>query len=156
MPIDYDIIESIIHLGLDDIPATMKRAKALQNVKSMDDFIKLVIGFKRVSNIIASHKEFSAVDENLISEESELVLYRKYLELKSDMDDLLQSNDFDKMINRLIQYGEFIDNFFDDVLVNVDNEAVKYNRYNQLNLIRKLFLNVADVAKIVVNGEIKQ
>ncbi len=154
--IDYDIIESIIHLGLDDIPATMKRAKALQNVKSMDDFIKLVIGFKRVSNIIASHKEFSAVDENLISEESELVLYRKYLELKSDMDDLLQSNDFDKMINRLIQYGEFIDNFFDDVLVNVDNEAVKYNRYNQLNLIRKLFLNVADVAKIVVNGEIKQ
>lgn len=154
--IDYDIIESVLHIDYNNIPVLIKRAKALQQVKSKKDFIKLVIGFKRVSNIIADVETFSPVNRTLLIAEKELHLHNSYVDLKSKIDPLLVVNDFSPMIQLLIQFGVDIDSFFDDVLVNVENEELKVNRYNLLHQIKELFMNVADISKIVVDGEIKK
>jgi len=149
--IEYDVIDSVTHIDPNNIPDLIHRAKALQDFKKRVDFIKLVLGFKRVSNIIAEASGISAVKIDLLQEEMEQILYTKYINLK--IEKLLPEKNYEEILTLLVEFGSTIDKFFDDVLVNVEDEQLKQNRYNMLACIRKLFLQVADLSKIVVENE---
>ena len=151
--IEYDVIDSVTHIDPTNIPDLIHRAKALQNFKKQEDFIKLVLGFKRVSNIIAEVKETSPVKMDLLQEEMEQILYANYLKLKINIEKLLPEKNYQEILSLLVEFGSTIDKFFDDVLVNVDELQIKQNRYNILANIRKLFLQVADLSKLVVDNE---
>ncbi|RLC58813.1 MAG: glycine--tRNA ligase subunit beta [Candidatus Cloacimonadota bacterium] len=151
--IEYDVIDSVTHIDPTNIPDLIHRAKALQNFKKQEDFIKLVLGFKRVSNIIAEVKETSPVKMDLLQEEMEQILYANYLKLKINIEKLLPEKNYQEILSLLVEFGGTIDKFFDDVLVNVDELQIKQNRYNILANIRKLFLQVADLSKLVVDNE---
>ncbi|MCF7792642.1 MAG: glycine--tRNA ligase subunit beta [Candidatus Cloacimonetes bacterium] len=151
--IEYDVIESVMHIDFSVIPDLVKRASALQNFKKRDDFIKLVLGFKRVSNIIAEQEDISEIKEKLLQEESEKVLFAELAELKHKAEKLLSNKKYEEILEELVKFGYFIDKFFDDVLVNVEEDEIRLNRYNLLNEIRQLFLEIADISKIVVESE---
>ncbi len=151
--IDYDVIESVMHIDHSNITDLKQRASDLQKFKQREDFIKLVIGFKRVSNIIAEAKNLGAVNIRLLREKTEKILYEKYLALSDSLEKSLQKKDYEKVMENLVSFSMLIDNFFDDVLVNVPDEELRQNRYNLLGKIRKLFLHVADIAKIVVEEQ---
>lgn len=150
--IDYDVIDSVMHIDFSNIPDLLRRAVALQSVKAQSDFIKLVLGFKRVSNIIADYDKLDEVDVSLLKNETEILFYKEYKKLKTKIIKLLKINDYEEILEILIGFGEKIDNFFDDVLVNVDDKALQQNRLNLLKLIRDLFIKVADISKIVVEN----
>ncbi len=150
--IDYDIIDSVMHIDHSNIPDLITRAQALQELKKQEDFIKLVLGFKRVSNIIADVKDSSKVKREMLQEEMELKLYTQYLDLEIKIEKLLPYKNYKKILEELIEYGSVIDKFFDEVLVNVENAEIKQNRYNILFCVRELFLQVADLSKLIVNG----
>ncbi len=151
--IDYDIIESVMHIDHSNIPDLIHRAKALQNFKQKENFIKLVLGFKRVSNIIAEAKEFEEVNAKLFIEDTEKLLYEKCSFLENQINDLLPKKEYETILEKLVIYGAVIDKFFDDVLVNIEDNDLRRNRYNLLKKIRELFLKVADISRIVVEGE---
>jgi len=150
--IDYDIIDSVMHIDHSNIPDLINRAEALQELKKQGDFIKLVLGFKRVSNIISEIKDIGNVDEKLLTEESEIQLYTEFIRLSTIINNYLLLKDYGKALNEFILFGATIDKFFDDVMVNVDDEKIRNNRYYLLSNIRTLFLNVADLNRIVVDG----
>ncbi len=151
--IDYDVIESVMHIDHSNIPDLVHRAEALKNFLQREDFIKLVLGFKRVSNIIAEAKNLGEIDTKLFCEDTEKLLYERYLVLVEKIKSLLLKKEYEKILEELVIYGATIDKFFDDVLVNIEDMKLRQNRYNLLNKIRKLFLQVADISKIVVEGE---
>ena len=151
--IDYDIIDSVMHIDHSNIPDLITRAEALQELKRQENFIKLVLGFKRVSNIIAEVKETSTVKQEMLLEKMEQILYTQYLDLKVKIEELLSDKNYKNILKELVEYGSTIDNFFDEVLVNVEDTEIKRNRYNILFCIRELFLQVADLSKLVVEGE---
>lgn len=150
--IDYDVIESVMPIDHAVIPNLVKRAEALQSFKSREDFIKLVLGFKRVSNIIAEQKELSSTNETLLQEKQEVLLYSELKKLQSSAHDFLNTKNYDQLLEELVIFGSFIDNFFDNVLVNVEQEELRRNRYNLLYEIRQLFMQVADISKIIVEN----
>jgi glycyl-tRNA synthetase beta chain len=150
--IDYDVIESVMHIDHSNIPDLILRAKALQNFKQREDFIKLVLGFKRVSNIIEA-AEMSEVNEKLLKEKTEIFLYKEYNILKEKIGKQLPAKAYEEVLQELVVFGAVIDKFFDDVLVNIEDMKLRQNRYNLLDKIRELFLQVADISKIVVEGE---
>ncbi|MEA2096830.1 MAG: glycine--tRNA ligase subunit beta, partial [Candidatus Cloacimonadota bacterium] len=150
--IDYDIIDSVMHIDHSNIPDLIHRAEALQELKKQEDFIKLVLGFKRVSNIIAEVKSISDVKQEILQEKMERTLYTQYLDLKVRIEELLPDKNYKKILEELVKYGSTIDDFFDEVLVNVEDIEIKQNRYNILFCIRELFLQVADLSKLVVDG----
>ncbi len=154
--IDYDIIDSVTHISFANIPDLIKRAKALQKLKRQEHFIRLVLGFKRVSNIILDTEIKNELKQDLLIEDQEKHLHKKYLELHSEIDHFLKEKNYDLILQKLVQFGQEIDKFFDEVLVNIDDEALKRNRYELLNMIRQLFLQVADISKIVIEGEEKR
>ncbi|NQV18276.1 MAG: glycine--tRNA ligase subunit beta [Armatimonadetes bacterium] len=151
--IDYDVIESVMHIDHSNITDLKQRASDLQKFKQREDFIKLVIGFKRVSNIIAEAKNLGTVNIQLLHENTEKILYKKYLTLSDSLEKSLQKKNYENIMENLVSFSILIDNFFDDVLVNVPDEELRQNRYNLLGKIRKLFLHVADIAKIVVEEQ---
>ncbi|MDY6914854.1 MAG: glycine--tRNA ligase subunit beta [Candidatus Cloacimonadota bacterium] len=150
--LDYDVIDSVMHIDYADIPDLKQRALDMQKFKEKPEFNKLVIGFKRVSNILSDQKEFLPFQPELLQETAEKMLYEKYLILKQNIEELLPHKDYEKIMFKLVEFGKYIDIFFDEVLVNTENEKLRKNRYSLLLLLRKLFLKVADIALIVVNN----
>jgi len=147
--IEYDVIDSVMHIDHNDIPDLWSRARALQELKKSSDFINLVTGFKRVSNIIENYQEYVPFKKSLIQHNSEKELYDKYLILQKEIGKFLAGKEYGTVLKLLIEYGTIIDKFFDDVLVNVEEDELRKNRYALLLLIRNLFLKVADLSKIV-------
>ncbi|KQC10895.1 MAG: hypothetical protein APR54_11530 [Candidatus Cloacimonas sp. SDB] len=147
--IEYDVIDSVMHVDHTYIPDLWSRARALQKLKKSSDFINLVTGFKRVSNIIENFQESFPFKKNMIQHNSEKDLYDKYLILQEQIGKFLDKKEYSTVLQLLIEYGTTIDKFFDDVLVNVEEDELRKNRYSLLLMIRNLFLKVADLSKIV-------
>jgi glycyl-tRNA synthetase beta chain len=62
----------------------------------------------------------------------------------------LEKGAYEAALTELAALREPVDAFFDDVMVNVDDEAVRNNRLNLLRNLRELFLNVADISQLAV------
>ena len=151
--IAYDVIDSVMHIDKSHIYDLENRAKALNDLKSKPNFIHLVIGFKRVANIIAETTEFVPFDKNKLVEPEEINLYKSLQKLHNDIDSALQKKDYPLALQYLISFGKVIDAFFDAVLVNCDDEVLHNNRHSLLREVKNEFLRVADLSLIVLETE---
>ncbi len=148
--IDYDVIDSVMHIDSARPVELRYRALALQSARLKPDFIKLVIGFKRVSNIIAEAGNFVAPDPGLFQQVEETALHTELMSVGDKIANALTRHDYPLAIDILVNYGSYIDSFFDAVLVNTDDQSIRANRYGLLNLVRKEFLKVADLSLLVI------
>lgn len=151
--ISYDVINSVMHIDKSHLTALEKRAATIQELKEHPDFIKLVIGFKRVANIIAADQSFCEFEAKAMREPQEQALYSGLGELRAKIDAALSEGDYRKSLDYLIEFGGVIDSFFDAVLVNCEDQKLQANRHALLSLVRSEFLRVADLSMIVLDGE---
>lgn len=151
--IAYDVIDSVAHLNLGSLPDLKRRAGALQEFRSREDFLRLVIGFKRASNIIAGEQEFTPVSEPLLADDAEKQLHASLQSLRGEIDRKLESSDYMGTIALLVEFGRQIDRFFDEVLVNCEDQVMRSNRHSLLNEVKQEFLRVADLSRIVIENE---
>lgn len=151
--ISYDVVDSVMHIDKSRINDLERRAEALNALKTQPDFINLVIGFKRVANIIAETREFAVLNSALLFEVAEQELFSGLNKLQKDIDLALAGRDYSQALKLLIDYGKSIDAFFEAVLVNCDDSALRANRHALLSLIKKEFLRVADLSLIVLESE---
>jgi glycyl-tRNA synthetase beta chain len=143
----YDVIDSVIHLKGSNIPDILARAIAVEQFRQRADFINLVLGFKRVSNIISEVEDFGEVQLGLLEEAAEQNLYREYRELQLEF---AKTSSYPEMLERLVGFSTYINIFFDEVLVNTEENRLRRNRYNLLGRVREEFLKVADLSLLVV------
>ena len=61
---------------------------------------------------------------------------------------LFEQRDYEAALSQLAGLRETVDIFFDDVMVMVDDEALRDNRLALLNQLRNLFLQVADLSRL--------
>jgi glycyl-tRNA synthetase beta chain len=153
--IEYDVTDSVMHIEYGKLIHLLERAISLQSFKSNADFVRLVVGFKRVSNIIKDVKAIKAVDVETFIESAESELYAALLSLEQSIAVDLQLMNYTAVLEHLVSIRAAIDRFFDEVLVNTDDELVKQNRFALLSAIRSAFLQVADLSLIVVEGDKK-
>jgi glycyl-tRNA synthetase beta chain len=150
LDLDYDVIDSLMHLSLASLPDLRRRAIALQSYKQREDFLKLVIGFKRAANIIGETDEFAELNPVLLTEPAERILHDRLQELRIQNKAALESFAYPAAIANLIAFGAYIDSFFDAVLVNCEDERLRANRHALLNEVRSEFLRMADISRIVI------
>jgi glycyl-tRNA synthetase beta chain len=149
--IGYDVIESVMHVDKSNVSDLLIRAREVESFRQREDFRELVLGFKRVSNIISDHKSFCEVKAELLSEAAEKQLYKQYQVLCEELEKL--AGNYGRMMEKLVNFSDHINRFFDEVLVNVEDRDIRTNRYNLLSKIREEFLGVADLALIVVEDK---
>ena len=147
--IEYDVIDAVMESGFANISDTILRAKNLQNLKSKDEFRKLIIGFKRVTNILSSSKNVNKLDTKLFEKNEEISLYQKMNNLAPKYQKYVESQNYQKALNMLISLKDDIDDFFDNVMVMVKDEKIRENRMALLRLLNGHFVKIADLSKIV-------
>ncbi len=152
--IAYDVIDSVIDYDFTNIAEIKKRALAIQKFKGSTDFEGLVLGYKRVSNILTKEKNFSEVNNALLTDANEKALHEYFKKYEAEISVNLINQNYAESMQVLVSARSLIDNFFDNVMVNVEEEEIKQNRLNLLFYIKSVFIKLADLDKIVV--EIKK
>ena len=107
---------------------------------------------KRVSNILAKLEDVSTlvgVDGTLLSDTAEKALAEKVAEKQARVAPLFATRQYEQALSQLADLREPVDAFFEDVMVMVDDEALRHNRLSLLKQLRDLFLEVADISQLV-------
>ena len=142
--VNPSVIRAVLATGESNILEIDKKIKLLNRIVESDDFKDLSQTFKRVANIV---KDFDInsikVDENLFEKDEEKKLWNEFKKVKN-------INDLEKKLDFLISLKPLIDKFFDNVMVNVQDEKIKHNRKSLIASIYKEFLDIADIKEITL------
>ena len=128
----------------------LARVHAVDKFKALEEAEALAAANKRVANILAKQNvevtDTVNIDESLLAEEAEKALYVELKAAQKEVDIAVPSQDYTRILTALATLRNVIDNFFDNVMVMADDEAVKNNRLALLSLLRQLFLTTADIS----------
>ena len=145
MPVD--VIMAVQALGVDSPLDFDKRIRAVQHFRALPEATALAAANKRVANILAKETfAAGAVDASLLIEPAERALYDVLEGLQPQVEPLLAARDYTPALSKLSALRDPIDRFFDGVMVNSDDAALKLNRVRLLARLRGLFMSVADVS----------
>jgi len=151
--IRYDIAAAVMETSWQQPAQALVRANALAAFRDEPEFLKLVVGQKRVANILKGQTLDGTPDESLLTEPTEKLLWQESQRVEPDLDRCLDAHDYRHAFELLLSLRPTIDKFFDDVLVMAKEEDVRTNRLRLLAYVRSLFGRLADLSKIVIEGE---
>ena len=143
---EVDAVISSRPCYLNDI---ISKLEAIKKFSGLDQCKNLASANKRVSNIL---KKFTGsiekIDESLFEEVEEIQLFKTITKLNPVIIEALNKKNFIGALNSLVDLKEPIDQFFENVMVNSDNEKIKINRHNLLNQLHISLNSVADISKL--------
>ncbi|MGJ8692915.1 MAG: glycine--tRNA ligase subunit beta [Thalassotalea sp.] len=144
--VSVDIIQSVLAKAPSAPLDFDKRVKAVTYFKTLDAAQALAAANKRVGNILAKFEGElnSQVNSDLACEAVEHALIESVNTCSAKLLEL--AGDYQAMLTTLASLKTPIDDFFDNVMVMADDEAVKVNRLTLLANIRASFLNIADIS----------
>lgn len=151
--IRHDIISAVMANGDDDLMRVVARAKALQDFLSTENGTNLLAGYKRASNIVSAEEKkdgvkFEAVDTAILGAVEANQLAVELTKATKKVHDALQQEAFSDAMDALATLRKPVDDFFDKVMVNVDDKAQRLSRLGLLHHIRRLMNDIADFSQI--------
>ena len=155
--IRQDIIEtSLINFNLDNLLIIFIKAKKLNKIINKEIGLNLIQNYKRSYNILNSEKNvisnenLSTVDPTLFNNDYEKDLYKKLQYIRKNLTNIRIENDYDAQLILLSSAKQEITNFFENVIVNDNDENLKKNRLLLLKLVCKTFDKYFSFAKIEI------
>jgi len=144
----FDVVEAVVSISFDELVDIQHRIDALREAKEWQDFQSIVIAFKRAMNILRGASYKKGVDPSLLTESSEKNLYQAFFKAEERAGTHLNKRDYPSVLLEMTQLKKPIDEFFDQVMVMVEDEAIRNNRLALLDEIGQLFLRIADFSKL--------
>jgi glycyl-tRNA synthetase beta chain len=146
--ISVDVIQAVLARRPSSPADFDRRVKAVSHFRILAEAESLAAANKRVNNILAKNNVTSdaAVVNALLAEEAEKVLAAQVAELTDALAPVYAAGDYQGALTQLASLREAVDNFFDNVMVMAEDEAVKNNRLALLSQLSRLFLNTADIS----------
>ncbi len=144
---EQDVIKAATSVGFDDLQDCVLRIEALRNIRSREAFVVLSGSFKRIRNITKENMA-TEVREDLLVEQAEKELYEVVERVRSDVQPLIDKQEYDKALEVLLQMKQPVDLFFDQVMVMADDERIRVNRLNLLTVLRELVLRIGDISRM--------
>ncbi|MFA9239573.1 MAG: glycine--tRNA ligase subunit beta [Candidatus Paceibacteria bacterium] len=141
------VLKAVLGSGETDIYKISQKLCALNPIVQSDNFKEYVATFKRVANIIKDIDTSTSltIDEKLFENNEETELYTKYIQISSK-GYVTYEEELEALFSLKIQ----LDNFFDNVFVNHENEEIKMNRKNLIGLVYQGFKSIADIKEITI------
>ncbi|ARP66732.1 glycine--tRNA ligase subunit beta [Mesorhizobium sp. WSM1497] len=149
----HDLIDAVITPQSDDLLQIVRRVEALGSFLGTEDGKNLLAGTKRAANILAAEeKKKTAVAETvepaLFRADTEKSLFAAVNQAEKQAGEAIQNDDFSGALLALSVLREPVDSFFEHVLVNDEDQAVRANRLALLARIRAATGQVADFSRI--------
>lgn len=127
-----------------------KRVRAVMAFRKLKEADSLTAANKRIRNILkqGGDVDWDHVSEELLQESAEKNLANKIKTLSKEITPLFDKGDYTTAMKKLAALRPEVDDFFDKVMVMVDEEAVRDNRLALLSGLSQLFLRVADLSRL--------
>jgi glycyl-tRNA synthetase beta chain len=123
------------------------RVEAIHTVRPTPDFEPLAASFKRIKNILkqANVETTGPVNPELLTSGPERDLYEGFKAASAD----IEGKTYEETLARISQLRPKVDLFFDKILVNDPEEAIRMNRLALLESLLTEFSSIADFSEIV-------
>jgi glycyl-tRNA synthetase beta chain len=144
----FDVTEAVLSISFDEMLDVQGRIDALKKARQWKDFESIVIAFKRAMNILKGSSYKKELNPSFFAEKVEQSLYQSLLKARERIGLHLNQRDYPSALLEMTQMKKPIDDFFDGVMVMVEDEAIRNNRLALLDEIGKLFLRIADFSKL--------
>ncbi len=163
MGVTENLRDDVIHAvtGYDtkecDLVDLAGRMRAMQATTSLPEFDPLMVGFNRANNILKKEgvkkTELPPVNPSLFQDDAERELYAQLTSMEERYDGFLKKHQYQEALQCSVQLKPYIDRFFESVMVNVEDPALRGNRLSLLrNVVDGFFGKFADFSQIVVQG----
>ncbi|PPD16421.1 MAG: glycine--tRNA ligase subunit beta [Methylobacterium sp.] len=153
----HDLVDAVLANGEanDDLLLVVRRVEALGKFLETEDGKSLLAGAKRATNILRAEEKKdgegafeAASDPALLTEESEKALHAALSRAGEAAMVALEKPDYEAAMRAMASLRAPVDAFFDAVMVNADDPAIRKNRLALLATLRRVTRQVADFTKI--------
>lgn len=148
--LDREVPHNVIELILSNPTVTVAQADGLVKAimaHRIDENVELVQAYTRMFNLVKS-ETYQAVDEMLLSDEAEKALFKEAILAYENSQTALENKDYDKVVAIPETLVPAINKFFEDVMVMVDDAAVKANRLQLVRLAYESMAVIGDVSTL--------
>jgi len=158
--IRHDIIEaSISTLSLNKLYSTFEKARCLNKIINKKIGIDITSSYKRASNILASELKDNKIeienttDPGIFRSEFEKNLFKRITEIKKYYSTINNDENYEKSLFILAEAKKEVFEFFDNVKVNEENETLRKNRLELINMLCKTFQNFTNFQLLKASNE---
>ncbi len=158
--IRFDIIEaSISSSSLNKLFSSFEKAKYLNKIINDQVGLDIISSFKRASNILDSEMKnreveiTNSTDPGIFKTEAEKNLYKKIIEINKYYSNINNNENYGQSLLILAGAKKEIFDFFDNVKVNEENETLRKNRLELINMLCKTFQNFINFRFLKTNNE---
>ena len=144
--IRYDIVEAVLQSGEKDVNTLFANAKVLQAHSEEESFKTIMEALARVVNISGNPDESIPVQKDLLETASEKNLYVQI----NHLDLALSHGDPEADYTALAAIAPYIEAYFDENMVMVEDVAIRSNRLNTLGNLALSIMQFADVRKLIL------
>jgi glycyl-tRNA synthetase beta chain len=143
----FDAVRASASLSLPDFDA---RLQALAAFLARPEGASLAAANKRIANILK--KSEAALQQEvaapLLRESAELALHAAMQSIRAQVQDAVQARQYARALDFLAGLKGAVDEFFDHVLVNDPDTALRSNRLALLAQLRAMFSGIADLSRL--------
>jgi len=150
-----DIIESAtLNYNIDNILKIYKKTLTLNKLISKEIGKDVIFSYKRASNIISNELKNNKIeltgsaDPGLFKNEFEKILFKKIHEIRKDFTSIGRDDDYEGILKTLSSARKEVNEFFDNVIVNDQDELIKKNRLELLQMLCKTFDKYLNFSKV--------
>lgn len=147
--IRYDIVEAVLAEEVSSPSLILAKAKVLMNQLKDNEFKHQVEAYTRVANLVHANPPTEPFQDRLLDQPAEYALFEMYQKAKESFGYALNKQNAEEMYKALQLLVPVIHEFFDHVMVMVDDQRIRQNRLALLQLIHQLTNQFADFRKIV-------
>ena len=158
--IRFDIIDATISsFSLNKLFSSFEKAKSLNKIINNQVGLDIISSFKRASNILDSEMRDNKVEINnttdpgIFKTDFEKNLYKKISEIKKYYLDVNNDENYEESLSILAGTKKEVFEFFDNVKVNEENETLRKNRLELINMLCKTFQNFINFQLLKANNE---
>ncbi len=136
-----------------DLTDLFDKMQSLQQITLRAEFDPLIVGFKRAHRLTEKEQwDRKPVESGLFREAAESALHQTAQTSHEAYAAAMRSGEYGQALDVLVRMKGPIDDFFNAVMVNADDPAVRGNRLSLLKTVDDLFMSFADFSQIMVQG----
>lgn len=149
---DLELVRAVVASGYDDVTDVVQRLEALEVLAPEPSWRDLVKAVERTHNITRDYTGTLQVDENLLQEAEEQKLWKLYEDTSETVKNLIAERNYPEAAETFTRtFAGSLHIFFEEVFVNVEEEALRNNRLALLKNINLLISErFADLSQVYV------
>jgi glycyl-tRNA synthetase beta chain len=150
----YDEINAALAARADDLVDAIRRMEAVRAIRKTKNFDPLAVSFKRIRKILEKAGpeaawKLSAVRSDLFTEEAERDLHARAASAMKEVEQQKRAGRYREALQGIAALRPAVDRFFNEVMVNADDEQIRKNRLTLLSGLLSEFSTIADFSEIV-------